>query len=344
MIKKKSVKFADIAADLNDEVEASSNLRRIQNFFALYALDYLSYARLFMSFIPLHRLDLILDRTNWTFGDVDINILSLNVRYRGVSVPIFFDLLDKKGNSTSDERIDLLGKFITQFGQKRIASLTADREFIGDDWYNYLITNKIPFFIRLPKSHRVTLGGIHYRIDTLINAYASKGEKQINNIEMHDITPLSIGLKKLPKDGKKRLEDEYLAVLSNCSEQNILKMYRKRWAIETFFQSIKERGFDIEQTHLQQLDRLKKLFALVSLAFVLCLSVGIEHHENVKTIETKNHGYKQNAFFRVGLDKLKRAIKYVFVDISSLNSLLITILINVRENFIRKKLDRSFIM
>ena len=36
----------------------------------------------------------------------------------------------------------------------------------------------------------------------------------------------------------------------------------------------------------------KKLFAFVCLAFVMCLSVCIAHHQNVKSIEMKNHGYK----------------------------------------------------
>jgi hypothetical protein len=306
-------------------------------------MDYLSYARLLMSFVPLHRLDISIDRTNWKFGDTDINILCLTVSYKGVGIPILFELLDKKGNSNSDERTLLLDKFILLFGTKCIRSFTADREFIGEKWYKYLIANKIPFFIRLPKSHRLTLGGINYRIDTLIDFYVPKGEKHLHNIELHGIHPLSIGLRKLPKDGKKRLEDDYLAILTNCPTVNALKEYKKRWTIETFFQSIKERGFDIEQTHLDQAYRLKKLFAFVALAFLMCLSVGIEHHENVKSIEIKNHGYKQNSFFRVGLNKLKKALDHVFDDFSRLNSILTKILHKIVKNFSLRNLDKEII-
>ena len=72
-----------------------------------------------------------------------------------------------------------------------------------------------------------------------------------------------MGLRKLPKEGVKRKEEDYLAIFTNCPKANALKEYKKRWTIETFFQPIKERGFDMEQTHLDKADRFKKLFAFV---------------------------------------------------------------------------------
>jgi Transposase DDE domain len=344
LLKNKSVKFCDIASDLNEDAKVESNLRRIQSFFADYELDYAEQARLLMCFIPLHRLDISIDRTNWKFGKVNINILCLTVSYKGVGVPILFELLDKRGNSNLDERTCLLDKFIALFGTKCIGSFTADREFIGDQWYKYLIINKIRFFIRLPKSHRLILDGIDYRIDVLIDTHVSKGEKHLQNIEMHGIQGLGIGLRKLPKDGKKRLIDDYLAILTNCPKTNALKEYKKRWTIETFFQSIKERGFDIEQTHLNQADRLKKLFTFVCLAFVMCLSIGVYHHENVKSIPIKNHGYKQNSFFRVGLDKIKRALDHVYDDIGRINTIITILFKIIVRNFSIRNLDKKIIM
>ena len=344
LLKNKSVKFSDLASDLNEDAKVESNLRRIQSFFSDYELDYEEQARLLMRFIPLHRLDISIDRTNWKFGKVNINILCLTVSYKGVGVPILFDLLDKRGNSNVAERTCLLDKFIALFGTKCIGSFTADREFIGDDWYKYLILNKIRFFIRLPKSHKLTLDGIDCRIDILIDTYVKKGEKHLQNIEMHGIEGLNIGLRKLPKNGKKRLEDDYLAILTNCPDTNALKEYKKRWTIEIFFQSIKKRGFDIEQTHLNQAYRLKKLFAFVCLAFVMCLSIGIHHDENIESIPIKNHGYKQNSFFRVGLDKIKRALDHVFDDIGRINAI-ITILFQITvRNFSLRNLDKKIIM
>jgi hypothetical protein len=184
MIKNKSISFPELAEDLNEDVKSESNLRRIQDFFANYDLQYMAYAELLAGFIPLLKFDLAIDRTNWKFGSTHINILCLAVRYQGVGVPILFEMLDKAGNSNAGERIDLVTKFVELFGVNKINSIIGDREFIGDKWYNYLISNKIPFFMRLPKSHRITLGGITYRIDMLIDCYAFKKARFLSGIEI----------------------------------------------------------------------------------------------------------------------------------------------------------------
>ncbi|NBB31902.1 transposase [Cellulophaga sp. BC115SP] len=36
------------------------------------------------------------------------------------------------------------------------------------------------------------------------------------------------------------------------------QLYRKRWSIETVFQSFKGREFNLESTHLQSIAKLKK--------------------------------------------------------------------------------------
>ena len=48
-------------------------------------------------------------------------------------------------------------------GKERIAAIVGDREFIGVEWIKYLKKNKIPFCMRLPKHHLVSLknGQVH---------------------------------------------------------------------------------------------------------------------------------------------------------------------------------------
>ncbi|SMG64422.1 [weak similarity to] transposase METH_orf 1, partial [methanotrophic bacterial endosymbiont of Bathymodiolus sp.] len=77
---------------------------------------------------------LTLDRANWKWGTKDINILRLAVAYKGAAIPIYWLLLNKKGNSNTRERIALMQRFIKQFGKKHIVAVLADREFIGEAW------------------------------------------------------------------------------------------------------------------------------------------------------------------------------------------------------------------
>ncbi|QQS53705.1 MAG: transposase [Candidatus Competibacteraceae bacterium] len=45
-----------------------------------------------------------------------------------------------------------MNRFLTIFGPRMIACLFADREFIGIQWFGYLIENQIKFVIRIKKN------------------------------------------------------------------------------------------------------------------------------------------------------------------------------------------------
>jgi hypothetical protein len=67
--------------------------------------------------------ELTLDRTNWRWGKKSINILMLAMVYKGIAIPIYWLLLNKRGNSNTRERIALLKRFIKHFGKTRIIRL-----------------------------------------------------------------------------------------------------------------------------------------------------------------------------------------------------------------------------
>ena len=79
---------------------------------------------------PPYRLSM--DRTNWKFGNTDINILMISVCYKGVGIPLIWRLLPKRGNSNETERIELIHCYIRHFGIDSIKAFMADREFIGE--------------------------------------------------------------------------------------------------------------------------------------------------------------------------------------------------------------------
>lgn len=202
--------------------------------------------------------------------------------------------------SNAQERIDLLAEFVSLFGKNRILSVTGDREFIGKKWLKWLIDNKIDFAIRFPVSHLLTLrNGEVWRADALL---AQQTERYFQGVIVDEVR-VNMALKKLDSD--------WLLVGGSLPVKKLFAHYRHRWSIETFFQSLKKRGFRLEDTHLHDLDRLKKLMAMVSLAFVFCWQVGYYHHRNRSPITSSANGYKRNSFFRRGLDLLRHACKYI---------------------------------
>lgn len=202
--------------------------------------------------------------------------------------------------SNAQERIDLLAQFVALFGKERILSLTGDREFIGKNWLKWLIDNQIDFAIRSPHSHLLTLR--NGEVCSVAELLAQDEERYFKHVIL-DSVRVNVALKKLDTD--------YLIVAGPLPVKKLFAHYRHRWSIETFFQSLKKRGFHLEETHLKDLDRPKKLMALVSLAFVFCWQVGYYHHRNRSAIYLKSNGYKSNSFFRKGLNLLHHACKFI---------------------------------
>ena len=64
----------------------------------------------------------------------------------------------------------------------------------------------------------------------------------------------------------------------------------------------------MEKSHVGHLERYKKLFALVCLAYTICWATGIEKGR-VQLVKPKNHGYPQNSVFRRGRDSVREYLK-----------------------------------
>lgn len=46
----------------------------------------------------------------------------------------------------------------------------------------------------------------------------------------------------------------------------------------------------------------------MSIAFAMCVGMGIYQDERVKKIKVKKHGYKANSFFRYGMDTIREML------------------------------------
>ena len=65
-------------------------------------------------------------------------------------------MLDKGGNSNSNERMDLLERFEQIFPELKIAYISGEREFVGKEWLTYLLIElAISFRLRIKKSDRI---------------------------------------------------------------------------------------------------------------------------------------------------------------------------------------------
>ena len=82
-------------------------------------------ARMIFVLLPVRDgLVLSMGRTNWKFGEFNINILTLGITYKGVAFPLLFSLFDKRGNSNREERKDIRPTYTPEFDVFKILSCT----------------------------------------------------------------------------------------------------------------------------------------------------------------------------------------------------------------------------
>ena len=301
MIQTRRVQFHELGLVLNDEAKADSNTDRIQRFFAEAEFDESELAFLLSLFLTLGKVDICIDRTAWDFGKLKINLLVLSACCGGIGLPLYIDFLDNNsGNSNTEERMLIFDKLLELLGKERIGSLCADREFIGRDWFNYLLKGKITFFIRVPKSYLfTTVDGQTMKAEQLLG---QRKQCKLDGVMVLDIVGLSVCIK---RTRDKTGADDLLVVLTNTFAYEAIRSYKRRWSIEAMFQDFKGQGFHVEETHLTVAQRVVKLIYLVAIAYAFCIHLGWCIEKAGHQVAMKNHGYRAKSIFRKGIDQLR---------------------------------------
>lgn len=78
--------------------------------------------------------------------------------------------------------------------------------------------------------------------------------------------------------------------LPEASTCDTLSHYARRWMVETLFGALKSRGFNLEDTRLQDPERISRLLALLAIAFTWAFVVG-QWQAAVKELKLKKHAY-----------------------------------------------------
>lgn len=260
---------------------------------------------------------LAMDRTNWQFGGTDHNLLVVSVQIGNTAIPVAWKALNKAGNSSADERIALMRKVLRFLPKEKIRGLLADREFIGQDWLNWLIAEEIPFVTRLRHNLYAALeDGTSTKVGKLFSLVREGCPSARIRAKLKGNVAVTLQAKRTAKG----------LVIVACHElqdaAEPVNLYRKRWKIECAFACLKRKGFALEDTHLKHPQRLETLVGVVAIAYVGCVIVG-----NIqKPPPTKNHGYAANCTFTLGkytliamlndTEKIINSICYLFNDIN----------------------------
>ena len=250
---------------------------------------------------------ILVDGTSWKLYGFKHHFLTLCSVVDGVAVPIWWKDLEKFGASSVDERLELLEQALEHY---KLAGklLLADREYLGERWFNALIDSKIDFVIRsryLAYFQQIDQAA-GPSMEELIERV--RGSKKANKavrkrFELNGLTLWVV----VAKNPNFEAKEDYQILLTNLDESpyKTVKHYLVRWKIEHCFKHLKSNGFDLERIHVEGLARQRLLFALV----VLCYAASVRRaHRKYKTVGYKNYPdqkrYKACSRFRFGYDWL----------------------------------------
>lgn len=302
LIKVKSVNLSELALGFGGWALSASNYKRLQRFFRGFDIDYPELAQVVVSWMQIPQpWVLSVDRTSWEFGTHGYNILTVGIVHEGVAFPVLWWMLKKKGNSNSDERMRLMEAFCKLFPDAQVRCLCGDREFVGQSWLRYLLLEPaMPFRLRIRASDKIERNGTALAAKVVF-AHLQSGESQRLKGACQ-VWGLSVAVEAL------RLEDgKLLVVIAPQWEQNLIADYALRWGIETLFGIFKTRGFCLESTHFTEAERLRKLFALRTLALCWSMKTGLFLHQ-LQPIAIKKHGRRAKSLFRLGFDYLRHLL------------------------------------
>jgi hypothetical protein len=318
LLKLTTTNLRELALALKADVKEESNYRRIRRFLSDYEVDFTALGRLLMRLLPqTPPYRVVLDRTEWHFGETPVNVLMVGIAHKGVAFPVSWTVLPKGGSSSADDQCRALRRFFAVVDPSEVSVVLADREFISAKGLRWLQTRDIPFVVRLRSDRRVGLtpegpslparmfarplpAGEENVLDGTRYLQGTDGEPVETRVVVRRIAPAS-----------SETGDRFLILATwgtdpeKADPEKATALYRRRWEIETLFGALKSRGYRLEETHLTGPDRIQRLIGLLALAFCWTHLVGEQRVTREGPPRTKSHGRRQRSLFRYGLDLLR---------------------------------------
>ena len=193
--------------------------------------------------------------------------------------------------------------------------LLADREYIGLEWFNYLIDNSLQFCIRPARNFAYLAlvdrtGPEQPRLRRAIKAVTASRKPNKATRFAFRFTPdgpqcwLVIARNPDPKATERVM---YLITSVDQSAYRTVADYLKRWKREHCFRHLKSNGFHLESVNLRTSQRQRLLVAVVTFAYIVAVSQGLRTF--TEKVAIKRHGasgkrYRAVSVFRYGIDQL----------------------------------------
>lgn len=142
----------------------------------------------------------------------------------------------------------------------------------GDEWIADMVALKVHFYFRIKENMWVYVPHLGMKkVFWLFNSLPLHGAIHYRQIVQIGTQWIYLsGIKTLNRDGS---NIEFVIIATYSYDPQTLTVYKYRWQIETMFSALKTSGFNLEDTHLNDLERISKLLSLLCIAFIWALYI-----------------------------------------------------------------------
>ncbi len=207
---------------------------------------------------------LAIDRSQWR----GINLLMVSLIYERRGIPLYFELLPKKGSSNLEQQKTVLEPVIKLLTDFKIVVL-GDREFCNVDLGKWLSEQEQVYFsLRLKKNEYVELEEqIWFQLKELeLSPGTSLFYKGIKVTKTKGFGGFNLAAKYGRNYRQKSCKEPWY-ILTNLGDlSQATSAYSKRMGIEEMFRDFKRGGYNLESTQVTG-ERLIALILLISLVY-----------------------------------------------------------------------------
>jgi len=226
---------------------------------------------------------LTMDRTDWEKRRKYINILSVAVSYKGRAIPLFWIVLDRKGNSSFEHWKQVLTPVIEALQQMEWLSgipihVVADREFASPKLAEWLKkTYGVDATLRMKASMYLKGEGMpETKIATLLRKML-KGSRRVLRDQI--VTRDSTFKMNVVLNWGKQYEEAMVVATTLAKPQRADILYGQRFGIEAMHKDWKTNAFELEKTRVTDPKRIETLLIPIAFAYILCVLEGEKKEE-----------------------------------------------------------------
>jgi hypothetical protein len=249
-------------------------------------------------------LRLVIDTTKVGF---DYRALVVGLAYRKRTLPLAWSVHEGSSGNVAVAKIIPLLKTVHQMVPSNCeVELTGDAAFRVTDllfWlrqhqWHYIIRQRKESLVRYPEGDWFPIAQIPIR----------PGQTRVVGwVWLAKTNPF--GLTWLVLHWAKGEDEPWILVSDYQDQKQVVSAYRRRMWIEEMYGDMKGHGFDLEATHLRDVERIERLMLGVCIAFVWLITLGSWVVKNSLRHLIDHKSRRDKSYFRLGWDWVERCIR-----------------------------------